>query len=376
MLTSTIVRAVRACTGHPWLVIAAFVIATALSGYYAATHFAINTDIKKLIASDLDWRARDLAFEASFPSRVESILVVVDAPTPELASQATAALTQRLGSESKHFRSVQRLGAGPFFERNALLFLPLAQLEQTAPNLGRARDLIQILARDQSLQGVAEGLSAVLLGVRGKMITLDQLARPLTMANDTLNAVLAGQPASFSWRALTTPDAPAPSQVRQFIDVRPILDFSALEPGRMATDTIRKAASDLDLASKYRARVRLTGPVPIADEEFATVQEGALVNGLATLVIVLTILFLALRSGRIILAVFLNLFVGLIITAALGLMMVGALNLISIAFAVLFVGLGVDFGIQFAVRYRAERNERRRSAPRAGRAPPVASARR
>jgi hopanoid biosynthesis associated RND transporter like protein HpnN len=36
-------------------------------------------------------------------------------------------------------------------------------------------------------------------------------------------------------------------------------------------------------------------------------------------------------------------------------MLVHALNLISIAFAVLFVGLGVDFGLQFSVRYREER---------------------
>ena len=49
--------------------------------------------------------------------------------------------------------------------------------------------------------------------------------------------------------------------------------------------------------------------------------------------------------------------VGLALTAALGLMMVGALNLISVYFAVLFVGIGVDFGIQFSVRYRAERHE-------------------
>jgi len=49
------------------------------------------------------------------------------------------------------------------------------------------------------------------------------------------------------------------------------------------------------------------------------------------------------------------LFVGLAITTAVGLMMVGSLNLLSIAFAVLFVGLGVDFGIQFSVRYRSER---------------------
>ena len=63
------------------------------------------------------------------------------------------------------------------------------------------------------------------------------------------------------------------------------------------------------------------------------------------------------EARRIILAVAINLFIGLATTAALGLMMVGALNLISVAFAVLFVGLGVDFGIQFAVRYRAERHE-------------------
>jgi hopanoid biosynthesis associated RND transporter like protein HpnN len=38
-----------------------------------------------------------------------------------------------------------------------------------------------------------------------------------------------------------------------------------------------------------------------------------------------------------------------------GLLLVGSLNLLSVAFAVLFIGLGVDFGIQFSVRYRSER---------------------
>ena len=95
----------------------------------------------------------------------------------------------------------------------------------------------------------------------------------------------------------------------------------------------------------------------MADEEFATVQQGALANAIGTIVIVLTILWLALKSARIIVAVFINLSVGLALTAALGLMMVGALNMISVAFAVLFVGLGVDFAIQFSVRYRAERHD-------------------
>jgi len=74
-----------------------------------------------------------------------------------------------------------------------------------------------------------------------------------------------------------------------------------------------------------------------------------------TVIVVLFILWMALHSAKIIFAVFVNLFIGLSITTALGLMMVGSLNLLSIAFAVLFVGLGVDFGIQFSVRYRSER---------------------
>ena len=54
-----------------------------------------------------------------------------------------------------------------------------------------------------------------------------------------------------------------------------MLDFNALEPGKRATDAIRDAAASLDLASRYQARVRLTGPVPIENEEFGTVREGA-----------------------------------------------------------------------------------------------------
>jgi len=80
------------------------------------------------------------------------------------------------------------------------------------------------------------------------------------------------------------------------------------------------------------------------------------VNGICTLAVVLFILWLALRSGRMIVAVLITLFVGLAITAALGLMMVGALNMISVAFMVLFVGLGVDFGVQYGVKYREERH--------------------
>jgi hopanoid biosynthesis associated RND transporter like protein HpnN len=196
-----------------------------------------------------------------------------------------------------------------------------------------------------------------LIGVQNRMVTLDAMARPLSMASATIGDALAGRPASFSWQALLSGQQTGPSEVRRLIETHPVLDFSALQPGQASSAAVRKTAADLQLAQKYQARVRLTGSVPMADEEFATVQHGALVNAIGTIITVLTILWLALKSARIIVAVFINLFVGLAITAALGLKMVGALNMISVAFAVLFVGLGVDFAIQFSVRYRAERHD-------------------
>ena len=101
----------------------------------------------------------------------------------------------------------------------------------------------------------------------------------------------------------------------------------------------------------------LTGQVPMNDDQFSVIRQSALRDTLTALLGVLIILWLALRSLKIIGAVCFSLMVGLAATAAIGLAMVGSFNLISIAFFVLFVGLGVDFGIQFSVRYRTERHE-------------------
>jgi hopanoid biosynthesis associated RND transporter like protein HpnN len=357
MLSSIITAIVRYCTRFPWPIIALALIAAVVSGAYSVRHFAINTDVNKLISRDLDWRKRDAEFEKAFPGHFGSSLVVVDAPIAEFAARAGSELSARLTAQPQVFRSVVDLGGSEFFARNGMLFQPVEGVEQAAKGLGQAAPLIGTLVSDPSLRGLTRALSLGLIGVQNKMITLDGMARPLSMASTTIEDALAQRPASFSWQALLSGREPGPSETRRLIETHPVLDFSALQPGLASSTTVRKIASDLQLAQKYQARVRLTGSVPMADEEFATVQEGALVNGIATIVIVLTILWLALKSTRIIVAVFINLFVGLAITAALGLKMVGALNMISVAFAVLFVGLGVDFAIQFSVRYRAERHD-------------------
>ena len=358
MLATVVTGIVRFCTRFPWPIIVLALLVAVGSSVYAARHFAINTDVNKLISPELDWRKREAEFEKAFRGHFGSALVVVDAPTAEYASRAAADLATQLKAKPQLFRSVDDIGGSEFFARNGLLYRPTDDVASFAKGLGQAAPLIGTLVGDPSLRGLTRTISLGLIGVQNQMVTLDALTRPLSMASTTLENVLSGRPASFSWQAMVSGHQPAQSDLRRLIEVRPVLDFSALQPGQASSNAIRQAASDLQLAQKYQARVRLTGSVPMADEEFATVRHGALVNAIATIIIVLTILWLALKSARLIVAVFINLFVGLAITAALGLMMVGALNMISVAFAVLFVGLGVDFGIQFSVRYRAERHDK------------------
>jgi uncharacterized protein len=354
VLTSVVVSIVRTCTRFATITLLVGLILAVAAGFYTARHFAINTDINTLISEKLDWRQRDVQFDKAF-DRDSTILAVVEAPTPELATTAAATLFDKLKGDGKNFLSIQPLGSGEFFEKNGFLFLPTPELTQLTGQFESAAPLIEIMAGDPSIRGLTGALETGLAGIRRGEVKLENTARPFNQIAQTVEDVLDKGNANFSWRELTSNTPLTDSDRRAFIEFKPVIDYSALEPGKEATDAIRKAAADLDFRGKYQARVRLTGPIPIANEEYSTVQEGAIINAVGTVAVVLFILWLALHSAKIISAVFINLFVGLSLTTAVGLAMVGSLNLLSIAFAVLFIGLGVDFGIQFSVRYRSER---------------------
>ena len=348
-------QVVAVCARRPWLVV---VVAAALGGgafTYSASHIAIDTDSTRLIAEDVAWRKREMVFDTAFPQRADLIAVVVDGATPELAERSTAALAQRLSSQIGPFRAVWRPDGGAFFDRAGLLFESTADLSQTTQRLISAQPLLGSLAADPSVRGLMDALALLVEGAQADPTRFDELAQPLVTLADTFDGIAAGRVPAFSWYTLIAGRAPEPRELRRFILVQPVLDYSALQPGEHARGAIRQAARELGLDADPWVRVRQTGPVPLADEEFATLAEGAALNATIMIVVVAVLLWIALRSWRLIVAIMLSLGVGLIVTTALGLVAFGTLNLISIAFAVLFVGLGVDFGIQFCVCYRAKR---------------------
>ncbi len=356
MLQQWINRGVGYCVRHFRAVIAAALLLAAVSGVYTATHFAIDTDINDLLSAKLPWRQQEIAFRAVFPQTIDIILIDVGAATPETAEAAARELLQVLANKPNLFRSVKNTTDSPFFRRNGLLFLPPDQVKGITGQLTAIKPLIAGLVKDPSLRGLTKSLVEILSYAKLRKLPLDTMARPLNLAAATLEGTAQGRVAEFSWKALMQGD-PRPLDLHRYIEIWPVLDQHTLEPGGRATAAIRGIIDQLGLRQKFGAETTLTGPVIISDKEFAGVHEGIVFNSVVTGVIILVILWLALRSLRLVGAVAVNLAAGLVITAAGGILMVGALNPISLAFAVLFVGLGADFAIQYTVRYRNERHE-------------------
>ena len=355
LVIAAVARVVRLSTRHAWVVIAAFVIAAGFAGAYVVRHIAINTDSGKLLSSSLPWRQQEIKLNALFPQRTDLIVAVIDATTPEAADEAADALVNALAPQTHVIRAVSRPDGGEFFARNGILFLSVDDVRRNMDQLIKAEPFLGTLALDPSLRGILGAISQSLEGVRLKKTTLENLKPALVAIGEALDQIEQGQHPAFSWRKLLSGRALKPSDLRRFVNIQAVLNYGDLQPGGDATKAVRAAIAKLHLKPDRGVRVRLTGSVPLSDEEFATIADGAALNGTVTIVVVLLILWLALKQARIIFAVLVNLAIGLSFTAAAGLAMVGALNLISVAFAVLFIGLGVDFGIQFSVRYRAER---------------------
>ena len=320
--------------------------------------FAMTTDTAALISPEVDWRKQETAMETAFPQLRDVMLVVIDGATPELAEDAAARLTGEIAADRMHFRRVERPDGGTFFAQNGLLFQSRAEVRATTAALIQAQPLLGPLAADPSLRGVATALSTMLDGIDRGSASLDQIDRPMRALADATERSLAGKPAFFSWQRLFAGEGgQAAAPLRRLILVQPVLDHAALKPGEAAEERIAGLSRKLGLDAVHGIRVRLTGEVPLADEEFATLEENIGVVAVVMLLAMVVTLWLAVRSVRLVLAILITIVAGLAVTAAIGLLAIGRFNLISVAFIPLFVGLGVDFGIQICVRFNAERAE-------------------
>ena len=350
------------------LAVCLLAVAAAAGGLaYSVGNLGINTSTADMLSEELPFRRNFTALEEALPKNVDLLLIVVEAGTPELAEEAAEALAARLAAQTDRFHSIFYPASHPFFRRNGLLYLDLEDLEALSDRLAEAQPMLASLNEDPSLRGLSGVLRLAITESQGEM---DAAVAPVLAAfAETVERVAEGRPARLSWRELMTGDSGANGEAgdgpgdgsgdgtglesrRQLIVSQPVLDFGSLEIAGQARDAITAAARDLGLTEDKGVSVRVTGSPALLDDELTSVRDGMGLVGLLSLVFVLVLLAIGLQSWRLVLATLVTLLIGLIWTATFATLAIGELNLISVAFAVLFIGLSVDFGIHFTLRYR------------------------
>jgi len=358
VIAGFIVRVVELARRRAATVVVAILLLSACSGWYAATHLKVDTDINQMLPTNLGWRQNELALDAAFPQNVDLLVVVIDGQTGDLADRAARDLAARMHATPDLFTYVRRPDGGEFFDRNGPLFLSPAELQEISDKLIEAQPLIGTLARDPSLRGLFDTLKLFVTGAEKDKDegAIERLDPTLAAVADAVQAVLEGRGEPVSWQRLMTGLSAGERELRRFVLTRPVLDFDELEPGARARAEIRRIVSGLALDPQHGVRVRVTGPVALNDEQFATLQQGAIESTILSLVMVCLLLFAAVRSVKLVLAMLATIVAGLALNAGFAALAIGSLNLISVAFGVLFIGLGDDFSNQFSVLYRDQRH--------------------
>ncbi|WP_193367384.1 MMPL family transporter [Pelagibius marinus] len=339
---------------RPVLVLFACLALAAGLLWIAATSLTINTSTEDMLSAELPWRQNNRAVDRAFPQLVDSLTIAVEGPDALAAEEAAGRLAQALRARDKVFHSVLLPEGGDFFRRNGLLYLSPEDLQAESDRLAAAQPLLAALQEDPSLRGLADLLIQA-FDSEDAAADRAELGPLLARLAATAEALPDNPAARLSWSALmsggpASGEGGAPADHRRFLIAKPVIDFATLEPMAAGVAAVEKAAEDLGLTAENGYRLRLTGEALMLQDELASVRSGIGVVGLISGVLVAIVLFAGLRSWRLVLPILVTLVAGLAWTAGFAALAVGELNLISVAFAVLFIGLSVDFGIHYALR--------------------------
>jgi len=338
----------------PWLLILLTIALTASSLYYTINNLGVNTNTAEMLSPDLPFQKNRQRIEAEFPQDAGVIILVVDAQTPEETSQAAILLEQSLKALSESFSSVYTPTENDFFSQQALLFLEQNELEELSEKLIDAQPFIGYLAHHYHLEGLFEIINKALEKTDE---TLPMDLDPLLLAvNDSITHQLNNQPYHVSWQNLLAKNKLNTDSNRTLVLAKPKLNFDEIMPAAQALTAARKVATQM-MQDNPSIRIRMTGETALEHEELESVSDGSIIAGIVSLFLVCSSLWIGLRSFKLLFSTFIVLILGLILTAGFATLSIGHLNLISIAFAVLYIGLGVDFAIHICLHYRECRTQ-------------------
>ena len=333
-----------------WWVLALAIFVTAISLSYAFMYLGINTNTTEMLAADVPIQEAREHYRQIFPQNMDSIVLVVEARTPEMAHAAANTLDSILRTMPDHIKSVYTPFGGSFFEKNALFYLNVAELEHLSESVSTLQPFIKELMQQRNVYGLF-----TLLADHYDRLQWEQ--EPLLFGlfqrmAEGIQSSLIGLDYVLAWHSVLLKPDRQTSQTRRFILLQPYLDYQKMLPAETALQAVRDVIQESGVSNIPGVRVRLTGEVALAHEELQVVSQRAGIAAVLSLIMVCLTLTLTFHSWRFMMITLLTLMVGLALSAGFATIIVGQLNILSLAFAVLFIGLAVDYAIHLSLRYQ------------------------
>lgn len=316
-----------------------------------ATKIAVVTDTDAMIDTALEYRQAYSAYQAAYPDLGDTIAVIVEGDAPELRQRIVDQLAALTANDRANFTAVYAPSALPYFKENGLLLLPYDELADQMDALVAAQPLLGPILREPTLHRLLESLAEA----RREAKSDDDLDRVNALLADVLkimDATSKGEPGVLSFQKAMLGEGARPFDI---LTLKPILDPAKVQPAKAALQALDGHFNTAKAAAAAPVAIALTGKIALNAEELRTVSSGAATAGVLSALLVGAVLLLGVRSVRAVAAMLLNLVFGLALTGAAALWLFGSLNIISVAFAVLFIGLGIDFSIHILLRAREAR---------------------
>src|SRR6266700_2252497 len=341
---------------YPQLVL--FVVCVVYTGFNLKFDMSRND----LVGSNKKYHQNFLQFKKEFPTQ-DDLVVVVESENAEKNRQFVERLGAKLEAETNLFRDVFYKGDLKMLGSKALLFVPEADLAELKKTLQDYRPFIEQFTRATNLVSLFNMVNARFrtatretnAQTESLVKALPALERIVTQADDSLKR--SGTPPSPGITALFNPGADAEQQI-----------YVTFANGRIYLVTAQAPKDELNGAAVERLgelveeiktqvpglNVGLTGEPVLEHDEMVQSQKDTTVASIASLVIcALIFIYGYQQTGRPIKAT-ICLIVGLGYTLAFATLVIGHLNILTITFVPILIGLAIDYGVHLISRYEEE----------------------
>lgn len=340
-----------------WLAVIIFLGAAYIAGDYATRTLTINTNTSDMLSNSLDFQRRADELNQAFPDSKFGLTIIVKAAVVDEAEHFANQLASRLENDSVNYSNVFAASDEPFLRENALMFLDERALEQRLSKLNKATSLIEALTGSPSAETLFHKLAEYDEPARRADLGADTLSNVYDELTAVAEAVNAGEFLPLSWINIVNDDGEQHAVYHlQFVRVLPTLDLERVEPAKDAIDAINRELEALKADYGGRVETFVTGGPALRAEELRSVLRGIFVSLALSVVFVSGLLFIAFRSVFLTVLSLTSLAITIIFTTAFAGFAVGELNLLSTAFTVLLVGLGLDFTIHLLLHVEERRD--------------------